>query len=150
ANALRHRATRLARHCRDRRRERERTMAQRVPVFARRDDLRRDRRGAAQHHRPTPVGARERRMMDPAERALLETTVRDAVARRANDGAAIDSVLADLGWLEMLEAEPRDAIDVVFSTLGATNTTASALDDVVVDAIGLEPRSDLAFLLPPF
>jgi hypothetical protein len=89
--------------------------------------------------------------MDAAEHALLETTVRDALARAPHDGnAAVDGVLADLGWLEMLDAEPRDAIDIVFTTLGATNATASALDDVVVTAIGLEPGPDLAFLLPPF
>jgi Acyl-CoA dehydrogenase, C-terminal domain len=90
-------------------------------------------------------------MMDAAERALLEATVRDALARATTESdAPVDGVLADLGWLEMLDAEPRDAIDVVFTALGATNATASALDDVVVSALGLEPRSDLALLLPPF
>src|SRR5262249_47542378 len=94
---------------------------------------------------------RERRMMDAAERAMLEATVRDALARATADGdTTVDGVLAELGWLEMLDAEPRDAIDVVFTALGATNATASALDDVVVTAIGLEPRADRAFLLPAF
>ena len=50
----------------------------------------------------------------------------------------------------MLDAEPRDAIAIVFDALGATNRAATALDDVVVSALGREPRADLAVLLPPF
>ncbi len=57
--------------------------------------------------------------MDAAERALLdETSARALVGRR---GASADAALADLGWLEMLAAEPRDAIDIVFNALGAAN-----------------------------
>lgn len=95
--------------------------------------------------------------MDAAERALLQQTVRDAIASAANGasggapgGAVVDSALADLGWLEMLDAEPRDAVDNVFTALGETNRVATALDDIVVAALGIEPRPDLAALLPPF
>jgi len=88
-------------------------------------------------------------MMDAGERALLEATVRDAIA--AADGiTAIDAVLGGLGWLEMLAAEPRDAIEIVFDALGATNGAATVLDDVVVSALGMQPRADLTVLLPPF
>jgi hypothetical protein len=87
--------------------------------------------------------------MDAAERELLHSTVRVALAG-ATETAAADAVLADLGWLEMLRAEPRDAVDIVFRSLGSTNAAASALDDVVVSALGLEPRADLAVLLPRF
>jgi hypothetical protein len=85
--------------------------------------------------------------MDAAERALLEETVRAALADHAGDA---DAVLAGVGWLEMLEAEPRDAVGIVFGALGARNLNATALDDVVVAALGLPPRADLAVLLPPF
>jgi hypothetical protein len=88
-------------------------------------------------------------MIDPADRAVMEETVRAAIAD-ADGGAAIDGVLGQLGWLEMLDAEPADAIAVVFSALGATNATATALDDVVLSALGTKPRSDLAVLLPRF
>jgi hypothetical protein len=88
-------------------------------------------------------------MIDAAERALMEETVRAAFAG-ADGGAAVDEVLGQLGWLEMLAAEPADAIDVVFGALGATNRTATALDDVVASALGMEPRADLAVLLPRF
>jgi Acyl-CoA dehydrogenase, C-terminal domain len=92
-------------------------------------------------------------MMDPAGRALLEQTVRDAIeaaCATADGTAALDAVLADLGWPEMLDAEPRDAVDIVFSALGSTNGTATALDDVVLSALGTERRADLTVLLPRF
>jgi hypothetical protein len=88
-------------------------------------------------------------MIDAADRASMEETVRAAIAD-AGEGAAIDGVLGQLGWLDLLDAEPPDAIDVVFSALGATNGTATALDDVVLSALGTKPRSDLAVLLPRF
>ena len=85
--------------------------------------------------------------MEAAERALLEKTVRDAL-----EGAStgVDRVLAELGWLDMLAAEPRDAVDVVFTALGATNATATILDDVLAVALGLDPSPDRVVLLPPF
>ncbi len=86
----------------------------RVPVLACRDDLRRHRRGAAQHHRPPAPRSRQRRLMDAAERALLDETVRDAIAG-ARAPQARDRRARGLGWLEMLEAEPRDAVAVVFT-----------------------------------
>lgn len=88
-------------------------------------------------------------MIDAADRALLEETVRAAIAG-TEPGEPLDGVLAKLEWLEMLEAEPADAIEIVFSALGATNGTATALDDVLVAALGSEPRADLAVLLPRF
>jgi hypothetical protein len=89
--------------------------------------------------------------LETAERALLQATVREAVEHaRAGGARAVDAALAELGWLEMLDAEPRDAIDIVFTALGATDTMASALDDVVVSALGTKPRSDLAVALPRF
>jgi len=88
-------------------------------------------------------------MIDAAERASMEETVRAAIAG-ADGCAAIDEVLGKLGWLEMLAAEPPDAIDIVFSALGATGGAATALDDVVASALGSTPRADLAVLLPRF
>jgi acyl-CoA dehydrogenase-like protein len=91
--------------------------------------------------------------MDPIERALLHETVRAAIAdapSTSRDSADVDQVLSGLGWLDMLEAEPRDAIEVVFTALGTTNATATALDDVVLAALGMEPRPELAVVLPAF
>ncbi|MGH8977367.1 MAG: acyl-CoA dehydrogenase family protein, partial [Acidimicrobiia bacterium] len=88
-------------------------------------------------------------MMEASERALLEQTVRDAFGNAAPE-ADLDTVLGDLGWLEMLDAEPRDAIGIVFTALGATNGTATVLDDVLASALGTKPNADVAVLLPPF
>ena len=92
-------------------------------------------------------------MMDADERAVMEQTVRGAIAdalATANESPDIDAVLAKLGWLEMLDGEPDHAIDIVFGALGAANATATALDDVVASALGQKPRPDLAVLLPRF
>ena len=86
-------------------------------------------------------------MINAAERVLLEETVRAALRDPAIDAHA---VLADVGWLEMLDAEPDDAIAIVFGSLGVTGTASTALDDVMAAALGTKPRPDLAVLLPPF
>jgi hypothetical protein len=88
-------------------------------------------------------------MIDAAERASMKETVRAALAG-ADGSAAIDEVLAKLGWRELLAAEPPDAIEIVFGALGATNRSATALDDVLASALGSTPRADLAVLLPRF
>lgn len=88
-------------------------------------------------------------MIDAAERAAMEATVRAAIAG-ADGVAAVDEVLGKLGWLDMLAAEPPDAIEIVFSALGATGAMATALDDVVASALGAQPHANLAILLPRF
>jgi hypothetical protein len=100
--------------------------------------------------------------MDAADRELLQTTVHDALVAHAEANATAaadamlgvparaDGVLADLGWFEMLEAEPRDAVAIVAHELGATDTYASILDDVFAAALGVEPRADLAVVLPAY
>src|SRR5262245_8052860 len=138
---------------RDRRARRQRGRgagAQRVPLLPRRDGLRRHRGGAAQHHRPPAPRARGRLVIGAEERASMRETVRRAIADALETGADVDAVLARLGWLEMLGDEPGDAIEVVFGALGAANATATALDDVLLSALGMEPRADLAALLPRF
>ena len=89
--------------------------------------------------------------MDADDRALLEATARKAIAGAAAGGReAVDAVLAEIGWLDLLHDEPRAAVDVVFNALGALGGTATVLDDVVVSALGVEPRAELGVLLPPF
>jgi hypothetical protein len=95
-------------------------------------------------------------VIDAGERALLQESVRGALAdactagRASADGAPVDAALSRLGWLEMLAAEPRDALEIVFTAIGAAAASATVLDDVVASALGAEPRADLAVLLPPF
>jgi hypothetical protein len=84
--------------------------------------------------------------MDAAERALLAETIR-AVLDGEGDA---DGMLVDVGWFDMLEAEPDDGLAIVFDALGRTNARSSALDDVVIHALGIGPRADLAVVIPPF
>src|SRR3954453_13158452 len=89
--------------------------------------------------------------MEPSERHLLTETVREALPRAPGaDPGDVDRVLAELGWLDMLETERADAIEIVFRALGEANAVATALDDVIVDALGIQPRSDLAVVLSRF
>ncbi len=72
--------------------------------------------------------------MTDDDRALFAATVAQALEpRRGGDG---DHVLAELGWHDVLDAEPRTAIAVVFGALGRTNVTSSCLSDVVAAAVG--------------
>jgi hypothetical protein len=89
-------------------------------------------------------------MIDAEERALMEETVRGALADAVEKGADADAVLAELGWREMLQDHPDDAVGIVFGALGATNATATALDDVLASALGQKPHAGLAVLLPPY
>lgn len=88
--------------------------------------------------------------MDAAERSLLTSTIQTAIAGAPTTESGIDDVLVGLGWTEMLASEPRDAVEIVFGALGAHVATAGALDDVLMSALGLEPRADAAVVLPPF
>jgi hypothetical protein len=84
--------------------------------------------------------------MDAAERALLADTIGAAI-----DGERdADGMLVDIGWFDMLAAEPDDGLAIVFEALGRTNARSSAIDDVVTHALGIGPRADLAVVLPPF
>jgi hypothetical protein len=88
-------------------------------------------------------------MIDASDRALMEESVRTALAG-ADGREAVDRALRELGWLELLESEPSDAIELVFGGLGTANATATALDDVLARALGTKPRAGLAVLLPGF
>ena len=90
-------------------------------------------------------------MIDADERASMHDAARAAIAAaQASHGADVDAALAKLGWREMLAEQPGDAIAVVFGALGATNAMATALDDVLLSALGREPSDGLAVLLPRF
>jgi hypothetical protein len=85
------------------------------------------------------------------ERLAMVETVRAAIAEAATTRETdIDAVLAKLKWVEMLDEEPDDAIEIVFGALGTGNATATALDDVMTWALGEVPRPDLAVVLPRF
>jgi hypothetical protein len=89
-------------------------------------------------------------MIDAEARALMQETMRRALADAFANGDDVDGVLAKLDWLDLLRDEPDDAVGIVFGALGVTNAAATALDDVLAAALGREPGAELAVLLPPF
>ncbi|MBV9933830.1 MAG: hypothetical protein JO367_05965, partial [Actinobacteria bacterium] len=80
--------------------------------------------------------------MDATERELFARSVEAAMA--TND---VDTALVDLGWRDALADGARSAVSTLFDVQGRTNATSSALDDVLLDAMGLDV--DAAVVLPP-
>jgi hypothetical protein len=54
----------------------------------------------------------------------------------AATGAKLDTALAELGWLDMLDEMPDVAIPLVFRLLGETGAHAPVINDVVLHAAG--------------
>ncbi|HEY2430889.1 MAG TPA: acyl-CoA dehydrogenase family protein [Acidimicrobiales bacterium] len=74
--------------------------------------------------------------MDAGERDLFARGVRRAAG--AHTGAALDSALAQLGWPEALAGDPRTAVSVLFELQGATNTTSSSVNHVLLGPLGID------------
>lgn len=71
--------------------------------------------------------------VDP-ELQLLADSFRTAMT--GSTGAKLDAALIELGWLDMLDEIPYDAISLVFHLLGETGAHAPVLNDVVLQAAG--------------
>ena len=74
--------------------------------------------------------------MEADELELLDKSVRHALVSAPDADDALDAI----GWPDVLAAEPRDAVSVVFGALGDLNAVASSLDDVLLDALGVDHR----------
>jgi hypothetical protein len=86
--------------------------------------------------------------MEGAELELFTTSVRQATGSQR--GESLDAALAELGWLDALEADRRAAVSVLFECQGADNTTSSALDRVLLRSLGVDEDAGTAALcLPP-
>lgn len=81
--------------------------------------------------------------LDAAELALFADSVRSAVA--AHSGARLDAVLAELGWVEALDAAPQAAVSALFDAQGRTGAVSSSLCRVLAHALG---REDTTLVLP--
>jgi hypothetical protein len=85
--------------------------------------------------------------MDAAERELFAKTLGHATAQHT--GEALDAALADLGWHDALAADARVAVPALFEQQGRSNATSSALDRVVVTALGVkDPAGEMGVVLP--
>ncbi|MEY2397827.1 MAG: hypothetical protein QOJ00_1001 [Actinomycetota bacterium] len=74
--------------------------------------------------------------MDGDDLELFERVLRGATETAT--GAELDRALDALEWRDALRAEPRAAISVLFERQGAAGAASSALDAVVLDALGLD------------
>lgn len=83
--------------------------------------------------------------MEADELELLDKSVRHALTSEPDADDALEAV----GWSDVLAAEPRDAVSVVFGALGELNAVASSLDDVLLDGLGVG-LSGGAVVLPAF
>lgn len=83
--------------------------------------------------------------MDVEELAAFTDAVRKVAER---DGADFDKGLEAIGWREALTDDPA-AARAVFSVQGEHNLSSSALDDVLLHALGREPSPDVAVLISP-
>jgi hypothetical protein len=78
-------------------------------------------------------------MMEAKELELFTQGVRRAAA--AHRGKALDAALDELGWHDALGEDPFAAVSVLFESQGEVNTTSSALDAVLADALGVRVES---------
>ncbi len=74
-------------------------------------------------------------MMESHELELFTQGVRRAAA--SHRGKALDDALDELGWYDALDEDPFAAVSVLFESQGEANTTSSALDEVLGDALGM-------------
>jgi hypothetical protein len=84
--------------------------------------------------------------VDADDLELLEKSVRHALTSEADADEALEAI----GWSDVIAAEPRDAVSVVFGALGDLNAVASSLDDVMLDSLGVASTLGGAVALPAF
>ena len=72
--------------------------------------------------------------ISPADFDLLTETLRKTML--GSSGHELDKALADLGWLEMLDEMPDEAIPLVFKLLGEAGAHAPVVNDVVLREAG--------------
>ena len=75
-------------------------------------------------------------MIDADDLDLFTNSLRRAT--EAHTGAALDAALGELGWADLLSADARAAVSVLFELQGAANVVSSALDRVMAVAVGQE------------
>jgi hypothetical protein len=87
--------------------------------------------------------------MDAEERELFAASLHRVIA--GNTGAALDAALDEVGWREALPTDPRAAVSLLFAQQGAAGATSSALDVVLLHALGLDLDGDthVGVVLPP-
>jgi hypothetical protein len=84
--------------------------------------------------------------MEAADLAAFTAALRQAAERHRGD---FDTGLDDVGWREALVDDPA-ATRAVFAVQGELNLSSSALDDVLLHALGDAPNPHTAVLIAPY
>ncbi|HVT21914.1 MAG TPA: acyl-CoA dehydrogenase family protein [Mycobacteriales bacterium] len=84
--------------------------------------------------------------MDPTDLAAFTAAVRQAAQHHSAD---FDKGLEQVGWREALAEDPV-AARTVFAVQGELNLSSSALDDVLLRALGHQPDPGTAVLIAPY
>ena len=84
--------------------------------------------------------------MDRDDLDLFERSLR--AATESATGVELDAALDDLGWPAALAVEPDAAISLLFSLQGESGATSSAIDQVVLSALGAPEGEDASVILP--
>ena len=86
-------------------------------------------------------------MLKGPDLELFKTGVQRATESHCGDG--LDAALAELGWVDALEEDRRAAVSVLFECQGSAHATSSALDRVLLGALGVVADATLPVCLPP-
>jgi len=86
-------------------------------------------------------------VIDADDLAMLAAGFTGAL-REAAGPAEATAALFELGWADVLETSPAQAITTAFTALGATGASAAIVDDVVTHALGLGVQPDTCVVLP--
>jgi Acyl-CoA dehydrogenase, C-terminal domain len=84
--------------------------------------------------------------MEGEDLELFERSLRHAT--EGHTGPALDAALEELGWADALELDPRVAISILFELQGAANASSSALDQVLLHALGPDVAPGSGVVLP--
>ena len=84
-------------------------------------------------------------MIEGEDLELFARSVRQAA--EAQSGPALDAALEAIGWEDALVDDRRAAVSTLFEVQGSANATSSALDAVLLHALGLRAQAT-AILLP--
>ncbi|HVY09839.1 MAG TPA: hypothetical protein VHB18_06825, partial [Mycobacteriales bacterium] len=84
--------------------------------------------------------------MEAADLTAFTDALRQAAERHRDD---FDNGLEEVGWREALVADPV-AARAVFAIQGELNLSSSALDDVLLHALGDAPNPHTAVLIAPY
>jgi hypothetical protein len=87
---------------------------------------------------------------DLFERGLAHATSAHAGAGSgAASGEALDAALDDLGWTDALGVDRQTAVSLLFEHQGRACAVSSALDQVMLTSLDLDPSVTAAVVLPP-